>query len=396
MAKTKPIRILYMEDDPGLARLFQRRLRRAGYIVDVARDGEEGLAMYTERFYDVVATDQAMPIHSGLEVIRILAAQGPLPPTIMVTGTGSEQIAVEAMKLGASDYVVKDVDGGYLDLLPAVIDRVLQQQRLMEEKQQAEEALRRYAAELEARNEELDGFAHTVAHDLKGPLSHMVGFARVLADDYAVLSDGDLCRYLQAIAHSGQKMSNIIDELLLLASVRKIGDVEMGPLEMSSIVADVLTRLNYMVEDSQVEITLPRSWPVGIGYGPWVEEVWVNYLSNAIKYGGRPPRVVLGFTLPDPLPGGDSSPGGSRLPTRDPPPETRWVQFWVRDNGVGLTPDEQSRLFTLFTRLEQTRVKGHGLGLSIVRRIVDKLGGEVGVESGIGKGSTFWFTLPAQ
>jgi two-component system sensor histidine kinase/response regulator len=390
MAKTKPIRVLYMEDDPGLARLFQRRLRRAGYIVDVARDGEEGLAMYTERFYDVVATDQAMPIHSGLEVIRILASQGPLPPTIMVTGTGSEQIAVEAMKLGASDYVVKDVDGGYLDLLPAVIDRVLQQQRLMEEKQQAEEALRKYAAELEARNEELDGFAHTVAHDLKGPLSHMVGFARVLVDDYAALSEDDLHRYLQTIAQSGQKMSNIIDELLLLASVRKIGDVEMGPLEMSSIVADVLTRLNYMVEESQAEITLPRSWPVGVGYGPWVEEVWVNYLSNAIKYGGQPPRVVLGFTSLDP------SPRGSGLPIQNPPPETRWVQFWVRDNGVGLTLDEQGRLFTLFTRLEQTRVKGHGLGLSIVRRIVDKLGGEVGVESEIGEGSTFWFTLLAQ
>jgi two-component system sensor histidine kinase/response regulator len=408
MAKTRPIRILYMEDDPGLARLFQRRLRRAGYIVDVARDGEEGLAMYTERFYDVVATDQAMPVHSGLEVIRILASQGPLPPTIMVTGTGSEQIAVEAMKLGASDYIVKDVDGGYLDLLPAVIDRVLQQQRLLEEKRQAEEALRKYAAELEARNEELDGFAHTVAHDLKGPLSHMVGFARVLAEDHGALSEGELLQYLQTIAQSGQKMSNIIDELLLLASVRKIGDVKMVPLDMSSIVADVLTRLDYMVEESRVEITLPQSWPVGVGYGPWVEEVWVNYLSNAIKYGGQPPRVVLGFTPPDPLPEGDFSPRGDSSPrgdfsprgsgrsTQDPLPETRWVQFWVRDNGVGLTPDEQGRLFTLFTRLEQTRVKGHGLGLSIVRRIVDKLGGEVGVESEAGEGSTFWFTLPAQ
>ena len=390
MVETKPIRILYMEDDPGLARLFQRRLRRAGYIVEIARDGEEGLAMYTERFYDVVATDQAMPIHSGLDVIRILASQGPLPPTIMVTGTGSEQIAVEAMKLGASDYIVKDVDGGYLDLLPSVIERVLQQQRLLEEKQQAEEALRKYAAELEARNEELDGFAHTVAHDLKGPLSHMVGFARVLAEDYVALSEDELLQYLQTIAQSGQKMSNIIDELLLLASVRKIGDVEMVPLDMSGIVTDVLARLNYMVEENQVEITLPHSWPVGIGYGPWVEEVWVNYLSNAIKYGGQPPRAELGFSLPD------SALAGSGSTAQDPASETKWLRFWVRDNGAGLTSDEQSRLFTLFTRLEQTRVKGHGLGLSIVRRIVDKLGGEVGVESKIDEGSTFWFTLPAQ
>jgi PAS domain S-box-containing protein len=150
MSESRSIRILYMEDDPGLGRLFQRRLRRAGYVVDVASDGREGLALYNQGSYDVVAVDQTMPVHSGLEVIRILASQGPLPPTIMVTGTGSEQIAVEAMKLGASDYVVKDVDGGYLDLLPTVIGRVLQRQQLLSEKQRAEESLRRRAAELEA------------------------------------------------------------------------------------------------------------------------------------------------------------------------------------------------------------------------------------------------------
>ncbi len=147
---TKPIRILYMEDDSGLARLFQKKLERAGYVVDIARDGREGLDMYSAASYDVVATDQTMPVHNGLEVIRILASQGPLPPTIMVTGTGSEQTAVEAMKLGASDYIVKDVDGGYLDLLLTVIERVLRQQRLLEDKQRAEEALRRRAEELEA------------------------------------------------------------------------------------------------------------------------------------------------------------------------------------------------------------------------------------------------------
>jgi diguanylate cyclase (GGDEF)-like protein/PAS domain S-box-containing protein len=135
-------RILYMEDDPGLARLFQKRLERAGYIVDIAHDGEEGLAMYEASSYDVVAVDQAMPVQTGLEVIRIMASRGPLPPTIMVTGTGSEQIAVEAMKLGARDYLVKDVDGGYLELLPTVIEQVLQRQRLIEERQQALGALR--------------------------------------------------------------------------------------------------------------------------------------------------------------------------------------------------------------------------------------------------------------
>ncbi len=152
MSESKPIRILYMEDDPGLARLFKKKLERAGYVVDLARDGEEGLAMYAAGSYDVLAVDQAMPVHDGLEVIRNLASRGPLPPTIMITGTGDEQIAVEAMKLGASDYIVKDVDGGYLDLLPTVIEHVLQRQRLVEERQRAEmERERLLAAEHEQR-----------------------------------------------------------------------------------------------------------------------------------------------------------------------------------------------------------------------------------------------------
>ncbi len=142
MSKSEPIRILYMEDNPGLARLFRKRLERAGYVVEVAYDGEEGLTMYESGCYDVLAVDQVMPVHEGLEVIRILASRGPLPPIIMVTGTGSEEIAVEAMKLGASDYIVKDVDGGYLDLLPTVIEQALSKHRLAEERQQAEKALR--------------------------------------------------------------------------------------------------------------------------------------------------------------------------------------------------------------------------------------------------------------
>jgi PAS domain S-box-containing protein len=141
MSESKQIRILYMEDDPGLARLVQKKLERVGYVVDVARDGEEGLAMYAAGSYDVMAVDQNMPARDGLEVIRILASRGPLPPTIMVTGAGDEKTAVEAMKLGAGDYVVKDVDGGYLELLPSVVEQVLHQQGLVKEKQQAEEAL---------------------------------------------------------------------------------------------------------------------------------------------------------------------------------------------------------------------------------------------------------------
>ncbi len=240
------------------------------------------------------------------------------------------------------------------------------------------EALRQRTTELEARNEELDAFAHTVAHDLKSPLTLIIGFAELLSTEHTALPAEEVLHYVHKIAQGGHRMRNIVDELLLLAEVRK-AEVEMKPLDMASIVAEAWERLAYMFEESQAEIVMPEAWPAASGHAPWVEEVWVNYISNAIKYGGRPPRVELGFSIVEAPPGEDQS----------------QIKFWVRDNGPGLTPEEQARLFTPFTRLDQVRARGHGLGLSVVRRIVEKLGGQVGVESEVGRGSVFYFTLPA-
>lgn len=150
MAQSEPVRILYVEDDPGLARLVQKRLQRAGYVVDIASDGEEGIKKYEADSYDLMFVDQNLPIYDGLEVIRILASRNVLPPTIMITGTGDEKTAVESMKLGASDYIVKDTGAGFLELLPSVVAKLLQQRRAVEEKQRTEEALRKSQQELQS------------------------------------------------------------------------------------------------------------------------------------------------------------------------------------------------------------------------------------------------------
>jgi PAS domain S-box-containing protein len=142
MTGEKQVHILYMEDDPGLAVLFRKNLERAGYRVDVTNDSREGLSMAESCSYDIVAVDHKMPNYSGLDVIRILPAKDNCPPLIMITGTGSEEIAVEAMKTGAADYIIKDPDGYYLELLPSLIEKVLNRQKIMEEKNRAEAALR--------------------------------------------------------------------------------------------------------------------------------------------------------------------------------------------------------------------------------------------------------------
>jgi PAS domain S-box-containing protein len=250
-----------------------------------------------------------------------------------------------------------------------------QAQQEVAERMQAERALRRYTVELEARNSELDAFAHTVAHDLKNPVSSLVGYADVLQKNHSNLPDDVLEEILQTIARNAFKMAAIIDDLLLLASVRGVEEIQLHPLEMGRIVAESRGRLLYQIEQHQGEVRLPDDWPVALGYGPWIETVWTNYISNALKYGGRPPQIELGATAL----------------------ENGWIRFWVHDNGPGLSRAEQARLFTPFERLHQARVEGQGLGLSIVQRIVKRLGGQVGVESPgiLGQGCTFYFTLPA-
>lgn len=142
MTDDRQIHILYMEDDPGLAVLFKKKLEREGYRIDITNDSREGLSMAESHAYDIVAVDHKMPNYSGLDVIRILSVKDDCPPLIMITGTGSEEIAVEAMKTGAADYIIKDPDGYYLELLPPLIEKVLQRQKVMEEKNRAEAALR--------------------------------------------------------------------------------------------------------------------------------------------------------------------------------------------------------------------------------------------------------------
>jgi signal transduction histidine kinase len=167
-------------------------------------------------------------------------------------------------------------------------------------------------------------------------------------------------------------MNHTIDELMLLANIRKI-DLTLAPLDMGSVVDAAQQRLSSLIEARGAEIIYPEEWSSALGYGPWVEEVWVNYLTNALKYGGTPPRIELGVS-----PQGDS------------------IRFWIKDNGRGIKAQDQARLYTPFTRIDQAAAQGHGLGLSIVKRIVEKLGGTVGVESESGAGSVFWFTLPAE
>jgi signal transduction histidine kinase len=237
-----------------------------------------------------------------------------------------------------------------------------------EDLRRTQDRLEEDAVILKQRNEELDAYAHTVAHDLKTPLSVIIGTAELIDSD---LSPDVRISLLGRIESTALEMNNIVDNLLLLSEVRK-ADVPTGPVAMGEVVHNVRKRLQDMIQQHDAHIIAPDTWPTAAGYAPWLEEVWANYLSNALKYGGRPPVVELGACVLD----------------------DHTVRYWVKDNGRGVPAAVRSRLFIPFNQLSRAQGASHGLGLSIVLQIVEKLGGAVGMEDAEGGGSVFYFTLP--
>jgi signal transduction histidine kinase len=228
--------------------------------------------------------------------------------------------------------------------------------------------LRERAADLAERNQDLDAFARTVAHDLKSPVAAIVTAARTVSS--YELPREQAKALLKRVGTTASDLSDIIDNLLLLARVRK-EEAPRESVEMAQLVAAVRYRFEGMIREHEADVVVPDDWPRVLGHGPWIEEVWANLITNALKYGGPRPRIELGASTAD---------NGT-------------VRFWVRDHGPGIQPAARAWLFVPFHQLGVGR--GHGLGLSIVLQIVQKLGGDVGVESEPGQGSLFYFTLPA-
>jgi PAS domain S-box-containing protein len=245
------------------------------------------------------------------------------------------------------------------------------------EKRKAKEALRLKNIELQERNEELDAFSHTVAHDLKNPLGRILGYADLLSFDYDSTSKEEFKQYIQSIIESGEKTQQIINSLLLFASVRK-AEMQTEDVDMSYVVHETIKRLSTEIERRNAKINVPKEFPIVCGYESWIEEVWTNYLTNAMKYSGENPQIDIGFDDGNV----EGVPNGM-------------IRFWVKDFGPGIPIEKQPIIFKQFERLSQVKTEGHGLGLSIVRRIIEKLGGEVGVKNGNNSGCVFYFTLPS-
>jgi signal transduction histidine kinase len=355
--------LLIVDDKPQNLRLVSDFLAEQGFDLMLARTGAQALERVARAMPELVLLDVRMPDMDGFEVCRRLKADPATAavPVIFMTAMDDTAHKLEGFRLGAVDYITKPIQR---EELLARIRLHLQLHRLQRE-------LEAKSDDLALKNTELEAYGRTIAHSLKTPLAAAIRFLEILhkfkADNLSDEQRTLVQQALSALVSTGQA----VDALLLLSTLAR-QSVEPEPLDMASLVRQAMHQLADLQARSQAQVRLPDAWPQALGYGPWVGEVWLNLLSNAFKYSGSPPRVEL---------------GASREPGH--------VRCWVRDNGQALTAEEGRCVFEPFTRLQQERAPGHGLGLATVRRIVAKLGGEVAVRPAPGGGNEFSFTLPA-
>lgn len=344
-----PVKILIIDDEAAVRDTLADLLELNGFSVVAGANGVEGLALARRDQPALILTDVHMPQMDGFQFLAALRTDETLRriPVIVLSAAADRASSRRGMDLGAGDYISKPFT--------------------------EQEVLHSIAARLEKKEllDELDGFAHTVAHDLKNPLATLSGRIELAQ---MLMGEGDaetVRRHLDQALRSADRLTEIINELLVLAGVRR-QTVAMQPIDMAAAVAEAMDRLDHLLSTSQASVSCPERWPVALGHAPWITHVWANYLSNAAKYGGEHPQIELGAEA-----GRDG------------------VRFWVQDQGPGLDREAIAQLFVPFSQIPTARVSGHGLGLSIVRRIIDKLDGRVGVDSTPGHGARFWFELPA-
>lgn len=344
--------ILIIEDDEAVRCTLSDMLELNGFEAVTAGDGATGLAAAKHRPPALIITDVAMPAMTGFELLEQIRHDEALRniPVIVISAKVDRAATRRGMELGAADFITKPFT--------------------------EEEVMRSIAARLEKKEliDELDAFAHTVAHDLKNPLATLQGRLELASYMFGQADEATMRHQLAEATTSAKRLNDIIEELLVLAGVRR-QTITPGALDMAAITAESVDRLESLLKQNGASVHRPTTWPAAFGHAPWVIEVWVNFISNAAKYGGANPTITLG---------GATQPDGQT------------ARFWVQDAGPGLDAESQAKMFVPFSRVSTVRAKGHGLGLSIVRRIVEKLGGKVGVDSTPGSGARFWFELPTR
>jgi len=369
-------RVLVVDDEESVRIILQRFLKEAGYDVVTAADGQEALDKVSELKVRVVLSDVKMPGMSGIEVLRKLTADYPDICVIMATAVVDTQTAVEAMKLGAYDYVTKPFNRDDLVIrVRKAIEKFELEGKLEERTAELELAMR----SAEAANQAKSSFLAGMSHELRTPLTAILGLSEVLQDEYFGKLNKKQKEYLDDIRTSGQHLLSLINDILDLAKIEAgKTELELGPVVVKELLENSLIMIKEKAAKHRIKLEFDLA-PEIEGLKIQADErklkqIVFNLLSNATKFTPDDGRIQLGARCED----------GKLMVT-------------VTDTGIGISPENHEKVFDEFYQVSsglKDKTAGTGLGLPLTRRLVEMHGGEIWCESeGEGKGSRFAFTI---
>lgn len=340
-----------------------------GYDATGFASGTEALAELQGGKFDLLLTDLMMPEMNGIALLQAAQAIDPDLVGIIMTGAGTIATAVEAMKAGALDYVLKPFD---LKVVVPVLERAMTVRRLRLENQELAQRVRERTLALEAANRELEAFSYSVAHDLRGPLAVIVGDAEALMHDHVAQLPDPARELVRQIMAGGERMRQLTDGLLRLSRLSR-QPLSKRPVDVAALVEEVLTELRRLQSDRQI-ISQVGALPVCVGDPALLRQLLVNLLSNAVKFTRTKQNALITVT--------GWVDGGEKV-------------YCVRDNGAGFDMQQAEKLFGAFQRLHGAdQYEGTGIGLSIAARIVARHGGRIWAEAKPDKGAAFYFSVP--
>jgi len=369
MAENPQAKILIVDDEAAQMKALCNTLQDHRYETTRFVSARAALEAMEETAFDLLLTDLMMPEMDGISLLQAARQKDPNLVGIIMTGEGTITTAVDAMKSGALDYILKPFK---LKAILPVLERALGVRRLRLENARLERRVRERTAELESANKELEAFSYSVSHDLRAPLRHIDGFAGLLAKSIgSTLTETDR-RYLNLIAGSVSQMSRLIDDLLDFSRMGR-AEMQRTQVNLQDLVEKIIQELQPETEGRNI-VWKKGSLPLVQADPSLLRLVFSNLLSNAIKYTRprNPAEIEIGGKV-----------------------EAEETVVYVRDNGVGFDMQYADKLFGVFQRLHRKEdFEGTGIGLANVRRIIARHGGRTWAEAKINEGATFYFSLP--
>ncbi|NJK29158.1 MAG: response regulator [Acaryochloris sp. RU_4_1] len=394
------LKILVVDDDEVDRMAVRRALKTAGVLVDCAEtcDATATLATLKTKSFDCIFLDYRLPDQDGLSLVQAIRELGIQTPLIVLTGQGDEQIAVNLMKAGASDYLAKSkISPGRLAQMLRNAIRVYQAEQqtalATQRLQESHDLLLRKNQELEQQRQQIHAqnlqlieaaqiksrFLATLSHELKTPLNAILGFSQMLLRPSKGTLSVKQTEMVQRILNNGKHLLEMLTEILDFSRI-EAGRLDLNPewFNLAELIAATLEELRSLADQKQLTLSMHFSLgnPTVFNDPGRVRQILTNLLSNAIKF---------------------TEAGQIWVKVKENSPEQLVIS--IDDTGIGIPPAELTSIFEAFCQVDQTNTRKHpgtGLGLAITRTLVEMMSGQITVTSQVGEGSTFRIEIPRQ